>query len=204
MTELLTSKLADTLPGVHSLIRARWSPRAFNGKDIAPADLAAILEAGRWAASSYNEQPWRFIVAAKNTDPAGFQKLLGLLLPFNQAWAKSAPVLLITAGKKTFSHNGTPNRYALHDAGAALASMFLQAEALGIYAHGMGGFDQERARVELGVPDDFEIGAAAAFGYLGSPDELPEQMKQQELAKRQRKPLSEIAFSTEWQQSLAL
>jgi nitroreductase len=204
MTETLTSKLAETPTAVHNLIRSRWSPRAFDSKEISAADLAAILEAGRWAASSYNEQPWRFIVAAKATDPAGYQKLLGLLLPFNQMWAKSAPVLLITVGKKTFTHNGTPNRYALHDAGAALASMFLQAEALGIYAHGMGGFDQERARVELVIPEDFEIGAAAAFGYLGSPDQLPEQMKQQELAKRQRKPLSEIAFGTEWQKPLAL
>ncbi len=202
-TELEELKEADTLPGVHELIRDRWSPRAFSDQPISTADLATILEAGRWAASSYNEQPWRFFVATKS-DPNGFAKLLGLLMPMNQAWAGSAPVLMLSVAKKTFSHNGQPNRYGLHDAGAALTSMFLQATALGIHGHGMGGFDHDRARLELKVPDDYEIGAAAAFGYLGSPDHLPEQMQKMELAKRTRKPLAEIIFSTDWQKPLAL
>ena len=113
-------KLADTHPRVHELIRSRWSPRSFSSREVSDSDLKLVLEAARWAASSYNEQPWRFFIARKG-DEAGFEKLLHLLVPQNQAWAKSAPVLIIMAAKKTFSHNKSPNAYALHDAGAALA-----------------------------------------------------------------------------------
>jgi nitroreductase len=194
-------KLADTAPGVHDLIRARWSPRAFSSRDVSPEDLKTILEAARWSASSYNEQPWRFLVARKS-DPAGYEKMLQLLVPFNQAWAKTAPVLIIMAAKRTFSHNNTENYYGLHDAGAALAQLFLQATALGLHAHGMAGFDRDRARIELGIPDDYELGAAVALGYLGSPEQLNEQHRQSELAPRQRKPLSELVFGTTFGQPL--
>ena len=190
-------KLAQSHPKVHELIRSRWSPRAFSDKEVAPDDLASILDAGRWAASSNNEQPWRFIVATKK-DPAEYQKLLSLLVPFNQDWAKTAPVLILVIAKKTFSHNGQPNKYAVHDAGAALANMFLQATALGLRAHGMAGFDYDRARTELNIPDDYETAAFAAFGYLGSADQLPEKLQKQEMAPRQRKPLTDLAFSTTW------
>ena len=196
-------KLADTVPAVHELIRARWSPRAFANRDVSDEDLRTIFEAARWAASSFNEQPWRFLVARKS-DAAAHDKILHLLMPFNQAWAKSAPVLFIMAAKKTFSHNGSPNLYAVHDAGQALAHIFLQATALGLHAHGMAGFDRDRARVELGIPNDYELGAAVALGYLGSPDQLTEAQRQQELAKRTRKPLSEIVFGAEFGQPLKL
>jgi nitroreductase len=198
-------KLADTLPGVHELIRARWSPRSFSKREISNEDLKTVLEAARWAASSFNEQPWRFIVARKSDGPA-YEKLLNLLVPFNQAWAKTAPVLIIMAAKKTFSQNGSPNYYALHDTGAALAHMFLQATALGFHGHGMAGFDRERARTELNIPDDYDVAAAAAFGYLGPPDdlELEERYKAAELAKRQRNPLDQLAFGGSWNQPLQL
>jgi nitroreductase len=165
--------------------------------------LRTILEAARWAASSYNEQPWRFFVAKKSDGPA-YDKLLHLLVPANQDWAKTAPVLIITAAKRTFSHNGTPNYYALHDAGQALANLFLQATALGLHAHGMGGFDHARARQELNVPDDYELGAAVALGYLGPADQLNESQRRSELAPRRRKPLDEIAFGAGWNQPLDL
>ncbi len=200
---LTETKSADTLPQVHELFRTRWSPRAFSNKEVAASDLAAVLDAARWAASSYNEQPWRFIIATQK-DPAAFQKMLGLLVPANQAWAKSAPVLLMTVAKKTFTHNNTPNHYALHDAGAALAYMALEANALGLHVHGMGGFDHDRARKELNVPDDFHIGAFAALGYIGSPDQLPDHYKSMELAPRTRKPLSELAFTTKWSEPFPL
>jgi len=196
-------KAAAAHPEVHDLIRHRWSPRAFSSKEVTPSDLAILLDAARWAASSYNEQPWRFIVATKR-DPAAFQKLLGLLVPFNQSWAKSAPVLILMAAKKTFSHNHEPNAYALHDTGAALATMALQAAAMGLHVHGMAGFDHEKARTELNIPEDYELGAFAAVGYLGTPDQLPEGPKQQELAPRGRKSLSEIAFNTTWGSPLQL
>lgn len=194
-------KLADTIPEVHELIRARWSPRSFSSRKVSNRDLQTVLEAARWAASSYNEQPWRFLVARKS-DGAAYEKILSLLVPSNQAWAKTAPVLFIMAAKRTFSHTGAPNYYALHDAGQALANLFLQATALGLHAHGMAGFDRERARQELGIPEDYDLGAAVALGYRASPDQLPEKYRKAEVAKRERKPLSEIAFGANWDQPL--
>lgn len=196
-------KLADTIPSVHELIRARWSPRSFSDRDVSDEDLKTIFEAARWAASSFNEQPWRFLVGRKS-DPAAYEKILHVLLPFNQAWAKNAPVLFIMAAKRTFSHNGSANLFAMHDAGQALAHIFLQATALGLHAHGMAGVDRDRARTELGIPEDYEVAAAVALGYLGSPEQLSEQHRQQELAKRQRKPLKEIVFGAAFGHPLQL
>ncbi|MDQ2775715.1 MAG: nitroreductase family protein [Acidobacteriota bacterium] len=190
-------KVADTLPGVHDLIRSRWSPRAFSDHEVSAEDLRTVLDAARWAASSSNEQPWRFLTATKADAPA-FQKLLDLLVPANQSWAKTASVLLITAAKKTFSRDGSPNRHGMHDAGQALANLFLQATALGLHAHAMAGFDHEKARQKLAIPDDFEVAAAVALGYLGSPDELSGKYRDMEVAPRQRKPLDEIAFGSSW------
>jgi len=193
------AKMADTVPEVHPLIRSRWSPRSFSDREVSTKDLRTILEAARWAASSYNEQPWRFLVATKS-DPAAYQKLLGILVEFNQQWARTAPVLILTVAKKTFTHNGTPNHHALHDTGAALANLMLQATALGLNAHGMAGYDHARARKELGIPDDYELGAAVAIGYPDDPAKLPESMRKQEEAVRQRKPLKDIVFGAGWNQ----
>ena len=193
----------DILPGVHDLFRSRWSPRAFAGRPVSNQDLRTILEAGRWAASSYNEQPWRFVVARKSDGPL-YDKVLGVLLPFNQAWAKSAPVLIITAAKQTFTHNGTPNLHAMHDAGAALAHIALQATALGLRAHAMAGFDREKARIELGIPEGYEPAAAVALGYPGSPDDLPSPYRERELAPRARKPLDDLVFGGHWNEPLVL
>lgn len=196
-------KFAETLPSVHELIRRRWSPRSFSTREVSDEDLKTVLEGARWAASSFNEQPWRFLVARKS-NPAAYEKILGLLVPANQAWAKTAPVLLIMAAKRTFSHSGSPNRFGLHDSGQALAQLFLQATALGLHAHGMAGFDAERARKELEIPDDYDLAAAAALGYLARPDQLPEQYRQSEVAKRTRKPLNEIVFGAHWNEPLKL
>lgn len=179
---------------LNELIRTRWSPRSFRDEPIPQDDLRSILEAGRLAASSFNEQPWRFIVAVKGEGPA-YDRLLQLLMPANQKWAQNAPVLMITAAKKHFSHNGTPNHYGLHDAGQALANMMLQATELGLHAHAMGGFDHEGARQVLHIPEEFEVGAAVAFGYAASDAKQPE---------RNRKPLSDIAFDGVWDNPLNL
>lgn len=189
-------KQAETVAAVHPLIRDRWSPRSYDGRDISDRDLEAILEAGRWAASSYNEQPWRFVVA-KRSDAEEFAKLLDLLIPFNQAWVKNTSVLIFTFAKKTFTQSGKENLHALHDTGAADTQMMLQATALGLHGHGMAGFDRERTRKELNIPDEFELGAAFAFGYQAPPEKLALEEKtiEAERGKRQRKPLSELAFS---------
>jgi nitroreductase len=195
-------KYAETVPGVAELFRVRWSPRSFSERPVSPEVLTAILDAGRWAASSYNEQPWRFVVATKD-DPEAFQALLGVLLPFNQAWAKSAAVLILTAARSNFSHNETPNIYALHDAGAALAYMMLQATASGLQSHAMAGFDHEKAREVAGIPAEYQVGAVVAIGYPDSADKLPnDQMKQQEVAARKRKAISEVAFKGRWGQPI--
>lgn len=199
--ETRQAKIADAPAGVHPLIRSRWSPRSFSSREVSAEDLRTIFEAARWAASSYNEQPWRFLVATK-ADPAAYQKILGLLVQFNQQWASTAPVLIVTEAKKTFSRDGSPNRYALHDAGAALAHLMLQATALGLHAHGMAGFDHERARQVLGIPDDYEVGAAVALGYLDAPEKLPEHFREGEVSPRQRKQLDQIVFGAQWEQPL--
>lgn len=190
-------KLADTSAPVHDLIRNRWSPRSFSDRPVSAKDLRSVLEAGRWAASSANEQPWRFFVALRS-DPANFEKLLHILLEGNQVWAYRAPVLMIMAAKKTFGTSATPNRYGMHDTGQAFAQLSLQAVALGLHVHGMAGFDRERAVVELQIPDDYEPGAALALGYAGSPDQLNEKHRAAETGRRERKPLEEIVFGAGW------
>lgn len=188
-------KHAPDVEGVLPIFHRRWSPRSFSDREVSPADLAKVFEAARWAASSFNEQPWRWLVGKRNSPT--FNKILDSLMPFNQAWAGNAPVLILGTAKTTFSHNNTPNRVALYDLGAASSYLTLQAAALGLVAHQMGGFDQDAARKSLEIPDDFLIGAVIALGYQGEPEALTnDQMQAQEKAPRQRKPLSEIVFSS--------
>ena len=174
---------------LHQLLRDRWSPREFLDKAIEPDKLRALFEAARWAASCFNEQPWRFVIAAK-ANPDEFQKMLGVLVEKNQQWAHTAYLLGFTAGKRTFTHNGAPNRFGLHDTGAASENLAVEATALGLHAHFMGGFDAQKARTEFHVPDDFEIGAAFAVGYI---DEA--RVKAPE---RKRRELDEIVFGRDW------
>jgi nitroreductase len=175
-------------PSLHPLLSSRWSPRVFSDRPVEPEALRNLFEAARWSASCFNEQPWRFVVATK-AEPEQFEKILDTLVPFNQGWARSAWVLAISAGKKTFTHNGAPDRFGLHDAGAALASLMIQATADGLHVHAMGGFDSAKARADFGIPEDFEVGAAFAIGYLA---------EGQEPGERTRKPLDTQVFGTAW------
>jgi len=174
---------------LNELIARRWSPRAFSNRPIDPVTLGSLFEAARWSASCFNEQPWRFVVATK-AHPEQFERVLATLMPKNQDWAKTAWALGFSAGKKTFTHNGAPNRFGIHDAGAALANLMLQAASVGLHVHGMGGFDAAKARADFGVPEDFEMGAAFAIGYAEGSGEPP--------ADRPRRPLDELVFGTEW------
>jgi nitroreductase len=175
-------------------IRDRWSPRAFSEQPVPDQAIRTILEAARWAASSMNEQPWRFIVARKE-DADNYAQTLSVLVEFNQLWAKSAPVLLIAVAKNEYSSSGSPNRHAFHDLGMSLANLAIEATAQGLHVHFMGGFDHQKAKDVLGIPDGFEAVTAAAIGYLGNPETLSEKLRERELAPRARKLLSEIAFS---------
>ena len=189
-------KLASTTEEVLPVILARWSPRAFSDREVSTADLRKIFEAARWAPSSSNEQPWRFIVGLRNTDT--YRKIGSSLVEFNQAWALKAPVLILGAAKRHFSHNDSLNAYALYDLGAATGFVTLQATALGLSTHQMGGFDQAVARKALEIPDEFEIGSVMALGYQGEPASLTNgRMLEQETSPRTRKPLTEIVL-TAW------
>jgi nitroreductase len=198
---LETLKHGPADSGVEDIILKRWSPRSFADKPVSGEDLTKIFTAASWAASSSNEQPWRFFVGKKGDST--YTKIFDALVEFNQLWAKTAPVLILSVGKKTFTKDGKPNAYALHDTGAASANMVLEAIALGLHTHGMAGFDQDKMRATLDVPEAFEIGAVWALGYLGDPEALPGSMKEMELAPRKRNPLSEFVFEA-WQKPATL
>jgi nitroreductase len=186
-------KHAPASTGIHELIAERWSPRAYSDKAVSTEDLHKIFTAASWAASSSNEQPWRFLVGHKGDEV--YAKIFDCLVEFNQKWAKSAPVLILTIAKTIFSKDGSINAWALHDTGAASANMCLQAIALGIHTHGMAGYDKDKVRTHFNLPAEYTEGAVWAMGYLGDPETLPDYMKKMELVPRSRKPLDEIVFS---------
>jgi len=208
MPDLEHLKHAPTSLGLHDLIASRWSPRSYADTPVASEDLTLIFTAAAWAASSSNEQPWRFLVGRKGDDT--YARILDSLVEANQLWARTAPVLALSAGKRTFTRKdpadtqpGRPNPFCLHDTGAASATMSLEAMALGIHTHGMGGFDRDKARTHFSIPEDFEIGACWTIGYLGSPNALTGYQHDAELTPRTRKPLSAFVFS-DWNQPATL
>lgn len=180
---------------IHPLIRHRWSPRAVGDRPVSPEDLRALFEAARWAPSSYNEQPWRFLVAT-DADPDWLRRLRGYLSEGN-AWATRAPVLVASAYRTTFTRNGKPNRMALRDLGAAEENLVLQAYDLGLVAHQMAGFDHRRLRDEL-LPDGFEPGSMTAVGHPGDPDALDDDVRDREESPRTRKDPGELVFAGSW------
>jgi nitroreductase len=195
-------KRALTQYPIHDFIAQRWSPRAFLDKPVEPEKVGSLLEAARWAPSSYNGQPWRFIVATKD-DPLEYERLLACLVEFNQRWAKQAPVLVLSVAKKHFERNDKPNAHARHDVGLASMNLVVQAAALGLHTHGMAGFDADKARATYQIPLEFEPVAAWAIGYRGDPATLPEALREKEVEARKRKPLAEIVFSGKWEQAAA-
>lgn len=190
----MLKKSAETSAPVNALIRERWSPRAFAGKPVGGTDLTAILEAGRWAASSNNGQPWRFIVAT-SADPAAHAAALAGFNARNQRWAKTAPVLVFACARKAFEASGNPNLHAWYDTGAAVALMTIEAEARGLKVHQCAGIERDKVRAAYGVPDEFDICTGFVIGYQGDADSLPEELPGREKEPRARKPLGEIAFS---------
>jgi len=193
-------KMADTRYPIHDLLRRRWSPRAFSDRRIEPDTLRSLLEAARWAPSSFNEQPWSFIVATKD-DQAEHARLLSCLVEGNIQWAQRAPVLMVSVARLSFEKDRTLNRHAFHDVGQAVAGLSVQATALGLAVHQMAGFHPDKVRELYGVPESFEPVAAIALGYPGDPESLPEKLKQREVAPRERKPLPEFVFSGRWGQA---
>lgn len=190
-------KPATTDFPVHNLIRDRWSPRAFSSKPVEREVLASLFEAARWAPSSSNEQPWAYIVATKD-DAENFAKTTGVLVEFNAGWAKEAPVLAVAVSELAFQSNGTPNRNAFYDTGAATALLSVEATARGLAVHQMAGFDPAKAKQVFDIPAGWEPIATIAIGYPGDPQSLPDKLRDREVAPRTRKPLSEFVMSGRW------
>jgi nitroreductase len=193
--EVAALKQAPAVEGVLPVFHSRWSPRAFSDRVVSLADLTRVFEAARWAASSNNEQPWRFVVGVRGSET--YKKLHGSLVGFNQAWAGSAPVLILGVAATKFTKNGSPNGYALYDLGAAASYLTLQAAELGLSTHQMAGFDHDAARTALEIPEEYALGSVIALGYQGEPAALAnEQLLAREVAPRERKPVTEIVFSS--------
>lgn len=189
-------KMAPSMEGVLPVFHHRWSPRSYIEREVSPAMLKKVFEAARWAPSSSNEQPWRYLLGAKGSET--YDKIFATLVEGNQKWVRRVPVLMLSTTHTKFSKSGAENRFAMHDLGAASACLVLEAAALGLAAHQMGGFNQDAARNALGIPPEYAIGSVIALGYQGEPADLAdERMIAQETSPRARKPLGEFVYS-EW------
>ena len=195
ISELNRLKHAPDADGVLPIFLERWSPRAFDNRDVSPADLAKVFEAARWAASSGNGRPWKFLVGTRNS--ATHNKIYEALVDFNKEWAGHAPVLILGTALAVSPHSGKPNAYALYDLGAAASYLTLQAASQGLVAHQMGGFSHDTARRLLEIPDNYALGSVIALGYQGEPAALPTPtLVEREVAPRERKPTKDIVFSS--------
>ena len=195
-------KHAPPAEGVLPVVLERWSPRSYSDRDVSAADLRRIFEAARWAPSSANEQPWRYIVGLRNSPTHA--KIAAALSPGNQNWAPNAPILILGAARSTFASSGEPNPYAFFDLGAATLIITLEATSLGLATHQMAGFNHDAIRQSLEIPADYLLGSVMALGHQDEPSKLTsEKHLASETAPRTRKPLSEIAFSA-WNQPLTL
>ena len=176
---------------IDPLFLNRWSPRSMSGEEVSKDELMRLFEAARWAPSSYNNQPWRFLYALRNTDH--WNTFFDLLAKANQVWAPFAAALIVVVSKTTFDHNGKPSITHSYDTGAAWLSIALQGSLAGLVVHGMQGFDYRRARETLQIPDDYQVEAMAAVGKPGNREDLPPALKEREVPSG-RKKLAEIVF----------
>ncbi|HRY83758.1 MAG TPA: nitroreductase family protein [Candidatus Cloacimonadota bacterium] len=176
---------------LHELIENRWSPRAFSDHMLSREQVLTLLEAARWAASCNNEQPWRFIWSLRDSSEL-YRKLLDCLLPGNQEWAATAPLLMLTLVQTDFTATGKPNRWAAHDLGLAIGNLTTQATAMDIYVHNMAGFSTPKVKEHFDLPENLEAMTMIAIGYLGDPQILSEYNRKRELEIQQRKPMTDL------------
>lgn len=192
-------KMAETKYGIHELFRRRYSPYVFDpDRAVSSDDLKALFEAASWAANSYNEQPWRFIIATRD-DTEAFDTLHSCLTEGNQKWAKHAPVIGLGVYKTHFTHNDKPNRVAMHDLGAAAAGLTFEATARGLVVHQMAGIVPEKAREVYNVPEGYEVATGIAIGYAGDLERADEKLRGRDSKPRSRKPLDEFVFAGTWE-----
>jgi nitroreductase len=188
---------ATTDHSVHELIAVRWSPYAFADRPVSREDLLSLFEAARWAPSSYNEQPWSYLVATRK-DREEFEKMLSCLVEANRTWAKAVPVLAVGCTSLKFARNGQPNAAAIHDLGLASANLVLEATARGLAVHQMIGILPDRVREVYQVPEGVQPLTGLAIGYASDPASLPENLCQRDAARRPRKPLAAFVFGGSW------
>jgi nitroreductase len=192
-------KKAVTDYPIQQALADRWSPYGFAEGPVSEADLRSLFEAARWAASSYNEQPWNYLVATRENSPE-FGRLLSCLVEVNQAWAKAAPVLVLGVVSLRFAKNNQNNRAAVHDLGLAAGNLSVEATARGLSVHQMIGILPDKAREVYRIPEQFEAWTAMAIGYKADPSKLPDALKERDLAPRQRRPLGKFVFTGQWGQ----
>jgi nitroreductase len=195
----MNEKKATPAHPIHELLAERWSPYGFSDRPVSEADLCSLFEAARWAASSYNEQPWSYLVATKE-NPEEFGRILSCLVEPNQAWAKAAPVLALGVVSLKFARNNEDNRVAVHDLGLAAGNLCLEATARGLSVHQMAGILPDKAREVFQIPKPSQAWTALAIGYKADPSKLPEALQERDLAPRPRKPLNQFVFTGKWGQ----
>ena len=192
-------KPAITQVAIDPTLARRWSGRAYDSsKPVSHEQVIALLEAARWAPSCFGDQPWRFLVWNQGSDAAAWQQAFDCLVPGNQSWVQHAPVLLLVTADSKFQHNGKDNRWGQYDTGAAAENLCLQASALGLMAHQMGGFDTDKARNAFAIPEQYALMAMVAVGYQADIATLSGEALERETAARTRRPLGELFFQDSW------
>lgn len=196
----MQDRRAVTSVPINELSARRWSPRAFDAtRGVSPVQVAALVEAARWAPSCFGAEPWRFLIWDRAQDAAGWQQAYDCLSDNNRKWCKNVPLLFLACAASSFEHNGQPNRWSHYDTGMAALALSLEAVAQGLVAHQMGGFDIPKVRAAFGVPDDFMPMAMIAVGYQAAPEVLDdEETLKKELKPRARKPVAERFFGGRW------
>lgn len=199
----MISKTIDTSAPILPVFSERYSGVSYDPqRPVSRSQLLSLAEAARWAPSCFGDQPWRYLICDKNTDPDAWDKAFACLAEGNQAWCKAAPVLLISCTDTRFVRNDNANRYGPHDTGAASFGMCLQAASMGLMTHQMGGFDSDKARSLFAIPERYQPVAMMALGYQLPEDKLPPEFRDKELAQRARNPLREHFFLGAWDKGL--
>ncbi|MEA3158113.1 MAG: hypothetical protein QOK44_5702 [Betaproteobacteria bacterium] len=195
----MDERRAITSAPIDELLAKRWSPRAFDSRrTVSREQLAALLEAARWAPSCNGDEPWRYLMWDRSRDPQGWQKAFECLSENNKKWVKNVPLLMLSCAGSIFGHSGKANRYGQHDTGAASVCLALQGAALGLAVHQMGGYDATKARVSFNIPEEYTPMAMIAIGYQAAPHVLDDETREKELKQRARKPLETHFFEGGW------
>jgi len=177
---------------IHQMLNDRYSPRAFSDRDVTDVELELVLEAARWASSSHNEQPWRFLVTRKDQD--GHAALLDSLWSMNRSWADKAPILILNMVQRNLAYNDEENYFARHDLGGALAQLTAQATSMGMGLHQLAGFHSDQARQAFQIPEALDVVSVLALGFPGNADMLGEPYRGRELKRTHRRPLKDLVY----------